>query len=63
MLLVKEVLKRGKPLNEIIKQLNIKITTARFILNKYKESGAFPRRKFRKCGYRKKGSLVKRENK
>lgn len=54
MLLVKEVLKRGKPLNEIIQNLNIKITTARFILNKYKESGGFPRRKFKKTCHRRK---------
>jgi len=48
MLLVKMVLKKGIPLTDVIDQLNIKITTARFILNKYKETGTFPRRKFKK---------------
>jgi hypothetical protein len=40
----------------VIQDLDIKITTARFIINKYKESGSYPRRKFRKTGncYRRK---------
>lgn len=50
MLLVKLVLKKGIPLGEAVNQLSLKITTARFIINKYKETGTFPRRKFRKCG-------------
>lgn len=46
--LVKEVLKKGKNLTDVIKTLGIKITTARFIINKYKESGSYPCRKFKK---------------
>jgi transposase len=48
MVLVKLVLKRGVPISEAIEELGLKITTARFIINKYKETGTFPRRKFKK---------------
>ncbi len=48
MLLVKLVLKKGVPIGEAIEELGLKITTARFIINKYKETGTFPRRKFKK---------------
>ena len=61
MQLVKEVLKKGKPLGDVIKDLNIKITTARFIINKYKESGSYPRRKFRKNSANKRKTSVKVE--
>jgi len=47
-LLVKMVLNKGVPLADVIGQLNIKVTTARFIIKKYKETGTFPRRKFKK---------------
>jgi len=33
-----------------IKKLKLKLTTARLILHKYKETGAFPMRKFKKMG-------------
>jgi len=35
-------------LDKIIKELNIKKTTAVNIINKYKESGSLPMRKFKK---------------
>lgn len=52
MLLVKLVLKKGMSIGQAIEELGLKITTARFIINKYKETGTFPRRKFKKrmCG-------------
>jgi transposase len=46
--LVKLVLKKGVPIGEAVEELGLKITTARFIINKYKETGTFPRRKFKK---------------
>jgi transposase len=48
MLLVKLVLKKGVPISQAIEEIGLKITTARFIINKYKETGTFPRRKFKK---------------
>lgn len=46
--LVKMVLKGRVPLSDAIEQLGLKMTTARFIINKYRETGTFPRRKFKK---------------
>lgn len=37
------------PISQAIKRLTLKLTTARLILQKYKETGAFPMRKFKKC--------------
>lgn len=46
--LVKMVLKSRVPISEAIEHLGLKMTTARFIINKYRETGTFPRRKFKK---------------
>lgn len=40
----------GYSIARAIKKLNIKLTTARLILQKYKETGTFPMRKFKKVG-------------
>ena len=48
MQLVKKVLKENVPLREAIEHLGLKITTARFIINKYKKNGTFPRRKLKR---------------
>jgi transposase len=61
MQLVQLVLKKGVLLTEATQQLGIKTTTARFILNKYKETGAFPRRKFKKKGVPRKRVVCKVE--
>jgi transposase len=58
MLLVKLVLKKGVPIAEAIEELGLKITTARFIINKYKETGTFPRRKFKKRPNKTKDSRI-----
>lgn len=44
------VFKNGFTIARAIKKLNIKLTTARLILQKYKETGLFPMRKFKKVG-------------
>ncbi len=44
------VFKNGLTIARAIKKLNIKLTTARLILQKYKETGLFPMRKFKKVG-------------
>lgn len=44
------VYKDGFTIARAIKKLNIKLTTARLILQKYKETGLFPMRKFKKVG-------------
>jgi hypothetical protein len=48
MLLVKKVLKEKVLLKDAIELLGIKLTTARFIINKYKNNGTFPRRKLKR---------------
>ena len=48
MLLVKKVLKEKVLLKDAIELLGIKLTTARFIINKYKKNGTFPRRKLKR---------------
>ena len=48
MLLVKKVLKEKVPLKDVIELLGIKLTTARFIINKYQKNGTFPRRKLKR---------------
>ena len=59
MLLVKKVLKEKVPLKDAIEILGIKLTTARFIINKYQKNGTFPRRKLKR-GKRKISSAVNR---
>jgi hypothetical protein len=49
-MLVRLVLEEGLSLAHSIKKLKLKLTTARLILHKYKETGAFPMRKFKKMG-------------
>lgn len=44
------VMEEGESIANSIKKLKIKLTTARLILQKYKETGGFPMRKFRKVG-------------
>lgn len=62
MQLVKLVLKRRMPLLEAIEILGIKVTTARFIISKYKETGTFPHRKFKRRGvFRPKPKVCKEE--
>ena len=48
MLLVKKVLKEKVLFKDAIELLGIKLTTARFIINKYKKNGTFPRRKLKR---------------
>jgi hypothetical protein len=57
MLLVKKVLKEKVLLKDAIELLGIKLTTARFIINKYRKNGTFPRRKLKRSK-RKNGSAV-----
>jgi len=38
----------GVSLSKVAKKLKLKLTTARLILKKYKQTGAFPMRNFRK---------------
>ena len=40
----------GYSIARAIKKLNIKLTAARLILQRYKETGTFPMRKFKKVG-------------
>lgn len=49
-MLVKLVHNQGESISSTIKKLKIKLTTARLILQKYKETGTFPMRKFKKVG-------------
>ena len=49
MQLVKKVIKENIPLREAIEHLGLKLTTARFIINKYKKNGTFPRRKLKRA--------------
>jgi transposase len=44
------VSEEGYSIAKAIKKLNIKLTTARLILQRYKETGKFPMRKFKKVG-------------
>lgn len=44
------VFKDGFTIARAIKKLSIKLTTARLILQKFKETGLFPMRKFKKVG-------------
>lgn len=48
--LVNMVNNEGYSIARAIKKLNIKLTTARLILQRYKETGTFPMRKFKKVG-------------
>jgi hypothetical protein len=45
---VKKVLRENIPLGDAIEHLGLKLTTARFIINKYKKNGTFPRRKLKR---------------
>lgn len=49
-MLVKLVIKEGYSLASAVKQLRLKLSTARFILQKYKQHGTFPMKKFKKSG-------------
>lgn len=42
------VTKEGFSIARAIKKLGLKLTTARFILQKYKESGTYPMKQFKK---------------
>jgi hypothetical protein len=44
------VQEEGQSIANSIKKLKIKLTTARLILQKYKETGTYPMRKFKKVG-------------
>ena len=46
-LLIRMVLRKNIPLKEAVEKLGIKIPTARFIINKYRKNGSFPRRKYK----------------
>ncbi len=46
-LLVQYVLEDGFTISKAIKKLGLKLTTARLILQKFKETGEFPMRKFK----------------
>jgi transposase len=48
--LVRMVQEEGQSIANSIKKLKIKLTTARLILQKYKETGTYPMRKFKKVG-------------
>ena len=47
-MLVKMVLKEGIPLFDAVEKLGIKVTTARFIINRFRKNGSFPRRKYKR---------------
>jgi transposase len=42
------IVNEGLTLSKVSKKLKLKLTTARLILKKYKETGAFPMRNFKK---------------
>jgi len=42
------IMNEGFSLSKVSKKLKLKLTTARLILKKYKETGAFPMRNFKK---------------
>jgi transposase len=42
------VFKEGFSIARAIKKLSLKLTTARFIIQKFKESGTFPMKQFKK---------------
>lgn len=42
------IVNEGLSLSKVSKKLKLKLTTARLILKKYKESGDFPMRNFKK---------------
>jgi transposase len=44
------VFEQGFSIARAVKKLKIKLTTARLILQRYKETGGFPMRKFKKVG-------------
>jgi len=46
--LVEMIINEGFTLSKVSKKLKLKLTTARLILKKYKQTGAFPMRNFRK---------------
>lgn len=48
-MLINLVTKEGYSIAKAIKKLSLKLTTARFILQKYRESGTFPMKKFKRC--------------
>lgn len=41
------VINEGASLSKVVKKLKLKLTTARLILQKYRETGGFPRRAFK----------------
>jgi hypothetical protein len=41
-----------QPLSKVVKKLKIKLTTARLIITRYKQTGEFPMRDFRKRAFR-----------
>lgn len=47
-MLINMVTKEGFSIARAIKKLGLKLTTARFILQKYKESGTYPMKQFKK---------------
>lgn len=47
-MLINMVFKEGYSIARTIKKLSLKLTTARFILQKYKESGTFPMKQFKR---------------
>lgn len=47
-MLINLVFKDGYSIARAIKKLNLKLTTARFIIQKYRESGTFPMKHFKK---------------
>ena len=49
-MLVKMVEVEGLSIVASVKRLKIKLTTARLILQKYRKTGTFPMRKFKKVG-------------
>ena len=42
------IINEGLSLSKVSKKLKLKLTTARLILKKYKETGSFPMRNFKK---------------
>ena len=47
-MLINLVFRDGYSIARAIKKLNLKLTTARFIIQKYRESGTFPMKHFKK---------------
>jgi transposase len=47
---VELVEEQGQALSKVVKKLKIKLTTARLIITKYRQTGEFPMRDFKKRG-------------